>query len=136
MKTNIRTTFRHIRSFDELTEEIERNARKLQENHPLITNCKVTIDRPHHNDGSKKRFRVRVMVSVPGKRLISSGEAREGYFDILTAVTKTFSAVGDSVNSYIRQRNDARSALRKADISPRWEYPLDIDDSLNYATFP
>ena len=136
MKTNIRTTFRHIRSFDELTEAIARETRKLQEIHPLITNCKVTIDRPHHRDGTRERFRVRILVSVPGKQLISSREAREGYFDILTAVTETFNTMEDSINSYVRRRNDARAAAQKANITPRWEYPLDLNDSMNYATFP
>jgi Sigma 54 modulation protein / S30EA ribosomal protein. len=136
MKTNIRTTFRNIRSFDELTETIARETRKLQGIYSLITNCKVTIDRPHHNDGNRKRFRVRVMVSVPGKQLISTSEAREGYFDILTAVTETFNTVRDSVNSYMRRRKDVRSASPKANTSARWEHPLDLNDAMNYATFP
>jgi ribosome-associated translation inhibitor RaiA len=136
MKINVRTTFRHIRSFDELAELIERESRKLHEIHPLITNYKVTIDRPHHNHTNGKYFRVRVMVSVPGKQLISTSEAREGYFDILTAVTGAFNAVRNSVTSYVRRRNDARSASPNTRSSTLWEYPLDLNDSMNYATFP
>jgi hypothetical protein len=136
MKTNIRTTFRHIRSFDELAEVIERESRELQEIHPIITNCKVTIDRPHHNQGNGNHFRVRVMLSVPGKQLISSSEAKEGNLDILNAVTEAFIAARDSVNSYIRRRNDVRSGSRDSKISRRWEYPLDRNDSMNYVIFP
>jgi Sigma 54 modulation protein / S30EA ribosomal protein len=136
MKTNIRTTFRHMHSFDELNEAIQRETRKLQEIHPPITSCRVTIDRPHHNGGNKERFRIRVVVSVPGRQLVSSSEARQGYFDLLAAVTSAFHSARDSVGSYLRRRNAARPALPTETSSALWEYPLDLNHSMNYSTFP
>lgn len=122
MANNVRITFRHIRPFEELVGLIKREADKLQESHPSITNCKVVIDQPHQRRTHGKYFRVQVMVSVPGKQLISSSEATEGYYDILTAVSDAFNAAEDSVSSYLRRRNDGRYALRDARSSPLWKY--------------
>jgi hypothetical protein len=54
----------------------------------------------------------------------------------VTAVTEAFNTAGYSVTSYVRRRNDAQHALRNEKIAPRWEYPLDRNDLMNYATFP
>ncbi len=109
MVANMRTTFRHIRSFDELSELIEREARKLRETFQQITSCKVVIDRSHQHRGNGNHFRVQVVVSTFGKQLISSSEAEQGYPDILAAVSEAFDIMGNSMRR----------------LSPEHEHPFD-----------
>jgi ribosome-associated translation inhibitor RaiA len=97
MVANIRTTLRHIRSFDELSQLIEREARKLRETFQQITSCKVVIDRSHQHREDGDHFRVQVVVSTFGKQLIASSEAEEGYPDILAAVSEAFDIMGNSI---------------------------------------
>lgn len=112
MVINVRTTLRNIRTFDELSDLIRREGKKLQEVCPQITSCKVVIDRSHQNRTNGPRFRVHVMISIPGKQLIASSESEEEYSDVLGAVSEAFSSAEDAVSSYLRRRNDIRLAAR------------------------
>ena len=125
MVANIRTTFRHIRSFDELSELIARETRKLHETFHQITSCKVVIDRSHQHHGNGNRLRIQVVVSTPGKQLIASSEAEEGYPDILAAVREAFDIMGNSISSYVHRRDAIRQVPQDERLSIEEEHPFD-----------
>ena len=70
METPIQITFHKVPHSDAVEAHIREKATKLEEFHPRITSCRVTVEeqRKHHHQGH--HFSVKIDVRVPGKKEI------------------------------------------------------------------
>jgi cold shock CspA family protein/ribosome-associated translation inhibitor RaiA len=89
-------TFRGVGKSDEIETHILKRAAKLDDIHPGIISCRVTVEREQEHQRSGSPYRVRVIVRIPpNKELIGQHEPGEGKIDdrLQTAVTEAFNAV-------------------------------------------
>jgi len=89
-------TFRGVEKSDEIETHILKRAAKLDDIHPGIISCRVTVEREQEHQRSGSPYRVRVIVRIPpNKELIGQHEPGEGKIDdrLQTAVTEAFNAV-------------------------------------------
>ena len=70
MQTPVQITFHNLPHSEALDTQIREHAAKLEEFHPRITSCRVTVEqqRLHHQQGH--HFSINVDVRVPGKKEI------------------------------------------------------------------
>ena len=89
-------TFRGVEKSDEIETHILKKAAKLDDIHPGIISCRVTVEREQEHQHSGSPYRVRVIVRIPpNKELIGQHEPGEGKIGdrLQTAVTEAFNAV-------------------------------------------
>ena len=89
-------TFRGVEKSDEIETHILKKAAKLDDIHPGIISCRVTVEREQEHQRSGSPYRVRVIVRIPpNKELIGQHEPGDGKIDdrLQTAVTEAFNAV-------------------------------------------
>jgi hypothetical protein len=79
-----------------------------------IARCDVRVDAPGDPHGSAQRFRVRVVIAVPGGEIIISPEPDATHDDAMTAVRDSFRAARRRLEQYV-WRN-----LRDDAAAPRW----------------
>jgi cold shock CspA family protein/ribosome-associated translation inhibitor RaiA len=89
-------TFRGLEKSAEIETHILKKAAKLDDIHPGIISCRVTVEREQEHQRSGSPYRARVIVRIPPtKALIGQHEPGEGKIDdrLQTAVTEAFNAV-------------------------------------------
>jgi cold shock CspA family protein/ribosome-associated translation inhibitor RaiA len=89
-------TFRGLEKSAEIETHILKKAAKLDDIHPGIISCRVTVEREQEHQRSGSPYRARVIVRIPpNKELIGQHEPGEGKIDdrLQTAVTEAFNAV-------------------------------------------
>lgn len=101
MQVPLKITMRHIPQSDALETRIRQRAAKLEEFHPNITSCQVTIEelRRHHRQGFW--FNVRIEVRVPGHDIVVNRDHGE---DAHVAVRDAFDAVTRRLEDVARMR--------------------------------
>lgn len=102
MQVPVQITMRDIPRSDALDAHIRDKAAKLEEFHPRITSCRVTVGelRKHHRQG--RHFQVRIDIRVPGKEIVAS---RDHHEDVYVALRDAFDAAR-------RQLEDAAREMR------------------------
>jgi cold shock CspA family protein/ribosome-associated translation inhibitor RaiA len=89
-------TFRGLEKSAEIETHILKKAAKLDDIHPGIISCRVTVEREQEHQRSGSPYRARVIVRIPpNQELIGQHEPGEGKIDdrLQTAVTEAFNAV-------------------------------------------
>lgn len=89
MEVPLQIVVRNLPHSESLETRVRENVAKLEEFHPRIVSCRVTIEesRKHHCQG--RRFQVRVDMRVPGKEIAAS---REHDADVYVALSEAFRA--------------------------------------------
>lgn len=108
METPIQITFHNVPHSDAVEAHIRDKAAKLEEFHPRITSCRVTVDeqRMHHHQG--RHFSVKIDVRVPGKKEIVANRHHDE--DIYVALRDAFAAVQRQLEDTVREkRGDVKS---------------------------
>lgn len=90
MQIPLKITMRNFPRSEALDERIRQKAAKLDEFHPNVTGCDVTVEeqRRHHRQGHW--FNVRVVVHVPGQEIVVNRDHDE---DPQVALRDAFAAV-------------------------------------------
>ncbi|MGA8054493.1 MAG: HPF/RaiA family ribosome-associated protein [Burkholderiales bacterium] len=102
MQVPMQITIRGMPHSDALDARIREKVAKLEEFHPRITSCRVTVEelRKHHREG--KHFRVSVDIRLPGKEIVANREHDED----------VYVALRDAFDHAVRQLEDAARELR------------------------
>ena len=89
MQTPLQITIRGIPPSDALDLRIREKAGKLEEFHPRITSCRVTIEEINKHQQQGREFQVGIDVRVPGKEIVVNRAHDE---DVYVALRDAFDA--------------------------------------------
>jgi ribosomal subunit interface protein len=111
MELPLQITFRDIPHSDAVEAYVRKRAEKLASPAVRITACHVVIESPHKHHRHGRHFRVLVDVSVPGSEVVVSRSPDEddSNEDIHAAIDEAFDRVNRRLDSYVRQKRDAKS---------------------------
>jgi ribosomal subunit interface protein len=104
MKLPLQITIRDFPQSEALEARIREKAAKLEEFHPRITSCRVTVEemRKHHQQG--RHFQVNLDVRVPGKEIVVNHAHDE---DVYVALRDAFDAANRQLEetAHVEQGN-------------------------------
>jgi len=112
MKVPLQIIVRDIPHSDALDARIREDVAKLEEFHPRITSCRVTVSelRKHHHQG--RHFQVRIDVRVPGKEIVANRDHDE---DVYVALRDAFKAARRQIEDVARlKRGDVKSHAKQS----------------------
>jgi ribosomal subunit interface protein len=107
MQIPLQITMRDIERSDALDGAIEDHAAKLEQLHPRITRCRVTVEqiRRHHQQG--RHFAVRIDVRVPGREIVATRDHDE---DVYVALRDAFDSARRQLGETVREiRGDVKT---------------------------
>lgn len=103
-------TFRHLPPSPALEKEVRRRIADLGSAFERVLACHVVVDLPHLHQQRRRRYDVRVELSVPGGQLVV---ARSGddpvHADAYLAVRDAFRAARRQLDEYFRRRAAAKT---------------------------
>jgi ribosome-associated translation inhibitor RaiA len=106
----VQITYRHLRSSDELTGLVEREARHLMAHRPPIVSVRVAVELPHHSRHKGTPVLVKVEVGVPGRTLVVGAR----HADARAAVHEAF----DEAERVVRSHHGRQRRTRQRVWSP------------------
>ena len=89
MQTPLQITIRGMPHSDALDSRIREKAAKLEEFHPRITSCRVTVEEMKKHQQQGREFQVGIDVRVPGKEIVVNRVHAE---DVYVALRDAFDA--------------------------------------------
>jgi ribosomal subunit interface protein len=107
MQVPLQITVRDFSQSEALEARIRDKAAKLEEFHPRITSCRVTVEesRKHHQQG--RHFEVSLDVRVPGREIVVN---RAHHEDPYVALREAFDAARRQLEDIARmQRGDVKA---------------------------
>lgn len=101
MEVPLQITIRDVPHSEALEAHIRDKAAKLEEFHPHITSCRVTVEElaMHHRQG--RQFRVRIDVRVPGREIVANRDHDE---DVYVALRDAFDSLKRQLEEAVRLR--------------------------------
>ncbi|MBI2960796.1 MAG: HPF/RaiA family ribosome-associated protein [Betaproteobacteria bacterium] len=106
MEVPLQVTVRNLPHSEALEARIRKKAAKLEEFHPRITSCRVTVEelRKHQHQG--RQFQVSVDVRVPGREVVANLARNE---DVYVALRDAFDGAKRQLEEVARQtRGDVK----------------------------
>ena len=107
MEVPLQVVVRNLAHSDALEARVREHVAKLEEFHPRIVSCRVTIEesQKHHRQG--RQFQVRIDVRVPGKEIAVNQDHDE---DVYIALRDAFHAARRQLEDAIRvARGDVKA---------------------------
>lgn len=89
MQIPLQITIRGMPPSEALETRIREKAEKLEEFHPRITSCRVTVDEINKHQHQGREFQVAIDITVPGKEIVVNKVHNE---DAYVAVRNAFDA--------------------------------------------
>lgn len=111
MQTPVEIEFRHLDRSEAVEKHIEDHLRKLEQCFDRITRCEVVVEQPHRHHHQGNLFHVRIVLSVPGRKLVvnRSPAANHAHEDIAVTVRDAFHAMRRQLEDYARElRGDVK----------------------------
>ena len=106
MQRPVQITFHDVDRSPALETHIREKVSKLEEFHPHIIGCHVTVEVPHKHHKQGQQFNVRIEVQVPGGEVVVSRDLSE---DVYAALRDAFDAARRQLEDYGRkQRGDIK----------------------------
>lgn len=112
MKVPLQIIVRNIPHSDALDARIREDVARLEEFHPRIVSCRVTVGelRKHHHQG--RHFQVRIDVRVPGSEIVANRDHDE---DVYVALRDAFNAARRQLEDVARvKRGDVKQHARRS----------------------
>lgn len=108
----VTVTFRDMHPSPSLDAFVRRWATRLERVNPQVQRCDVTVDQPHHHHERGNRFRVQVLITLPGKEITVSQEPGEdgAHEDARVAVRDSFRAARRQLEEFTRRQRTHRAA--------------------------
>jgi ribosomal subunit interface protein len=98
METPLQIVLRNVPHSDALDARVRENVAKLEEFHPRIVSCRVTIEESRKHRRQGRQFQVRIDTRVPGKEIVASHSHDEDvYLALRDAVAATRRQLEDAV---------------------------------------
>ena len=106
MQVPLQITMRGFEHSAALEADIRRHAEKLEQFHPRIVSCRVTVEEAHRHHRQGRQFNVRIDVRVPGHEIAVNLDRDE---DPHVAVRDAFDAARRQLEDALReQRGDVK----------------------------
>jgi ribosomal subunit interface protein len=107
MQIPLQITVRHMAPSDALEARIREQAAKLEEFHPRLVSCRVTVEEIARHQQQGRQFRVSIEARVPGQELVSN---RDHHEDVYVALRDAFDALARQLEDEVRvKRGDVKS---------------------------
>lgn len=107
MRVPLQITVRDVPHSPALDTHIREKAAKLEEFHPRITSCRVTVEELHKHRHQGRDFQVSVDVRVPGREVIANRAHDE---DVYVALRDAFDAARRQLEEVARvKRGDVKA---------------------------
>lgn len=106
MQIPLQITIRDMERSDALDTVLREHAAKLEQFHPRITRCRVTVEqlRRHHQQGH--HFAVKIELRIPGREIVASRDHDE---DVYIALRDAFDSARRQLEEAAReQRGDVK----------------------------
>jgi len=104
MQIPLQITVRHMARSDALDARIRDQAAKLEEFHPNLISCRVTVEGIDRHQTQGRQFQVRVDARVPGREIAASRDQNE---DVYVALRDAFAAMARQLEE-IAQLNEGK----------------------------
>jgi ribosomal subunit interface protein len=106
LQVPLQTTFRNMPRSDALDAHIRERAAKLEEFHPRITSCRVTVEEIARHQHQGREFRVRVDVRVPGHQelVVNRDHAEDPYVALRDAFDAMARQLDESIAEDVRAK--------------------------------
>jgi ribosomal subunit interface protein len=101
MRLPLHITLRDIPPSDALEAAIREKAEKLDQFHPNIMACRVTVEIPGKHKHQGKEFSVRLDITVPGKEIVINRDRHE---DVYVALRDAFDTAKRQLEDYARRQ--------------------------------
>ena len=101
MQTPLQITLRHMPPSDALEARIRDQAAKLEEFHPNLVSCRVTVEEIARHQQQGRQFQVRIDAHVPGHEIVAN---RDHHEDVYVALRDAFAAVTRQLEEDIREK--------------------------------
>ena len=99
-------SFHGMASSPALEDHIREKVESLEQLHPNLTRCNVTIQQPHHHKHQGNAFNVRIDLYVPGDEIVVNRDANE---DPYVALRDAFDAARRQVVKHAeKKRGDVK----------------------------
>ena len=107
MQVPLQITVRDVRHSEALEARIREKAAKLDQFHPRIMSCRVTVEELHRHHSQGRHFQVRVDVRVPGREIVANRDHAE---DPYVALREAFDAAKRQLEELARaQRGELKA---------------------------
>jgi len=111
MQVPLQITIRDMRHSEALEAKIREKVSRLEEVHPRITRCRVTIEELHKHQVQGRHFQVKVDVRIPGREVVANLAHRE---DVYVALREAF----DSIRRQLAETERLQRGEVKAHAGP------------------
>jgi len=101
MQIPLQITIKGVPHSDALDAGIREKAAKLEEFHPRITRCHVTVEESGKHQHQGRRFAVRIDLRVPGREIAVTHEHHE---DVFVALRDAFDAAKRQLEDVVREK--------------------------------
>ncbi|MGA8006264.1 MAG: HPF/RaiA family ribosome-associated protein [Burkholderiales bacterium] len=107
MQIPLQITLRHMPPSDALEARIRDQAAKLEEFHPNLVSCRVTVEETARHQQQGRQFQVRIDAHVPGHEIVAN---RDHHEDVYVALREAFESVVRQLEEDARvKRGDVKS---------------------------
>jgi ribosomal subunit interface protein len=101
MQVPLQITVRDVPHSPALDARIREKAAKLEEFHPRITGCRVTVEESSKHSHEGRQFAVRIDLRVPGREIAVTREHDE---DVFVALRDAFDAAKRQLEDVAREK--------------------------------
>jgi len=101
MPIPLNISFHGMDSSSALENHIREKVETLEQLHPNLTRCSVTIEKPHHHKQQGNAFNVRIDLYVPGDEIVVNRDAHE---DAYVALRDAFEAAKRQVVRHAQKK--------------------------------
>jgi len=101
MQVPLQVTVLHMRRSDALEARIREQAAKLEEFHPQLISCRVTVEEVDRHQHQGRQFQVRIDARVPGREIVANRDHDE---DVYVALRDAFAALTRQLEEDVRVR--------------------------------
>lgn len=106
MRLPLQITLRDMPHSDALEQDIRNRVEKLEQFHPHLMGCRVTVEMPGKHKHQGKDFNVRIDITAPGHEIVVNREHGE---DIYVVLRDAFDAARRQLEDYNqKQRGEVK----------------------------
>ena len=112
MQTPLSVTFHNMERSDAVEARIREKVDKLETFHDRITSCHVVVEAPHRRHHKGKRYKVEIVLEVPGGEIAVSRAPGKNFAheDIYVAIRDSFAAAQRQLQDHAqRQRGEVKT---------------------------
>jgi len=109
----VRITFRNMDPSPTLEAKIREKAAKLERLHGRITDCRVSVEAPHHHHHKGQLYKVSIDLTLPGREILASTGTgnNHAHEDAYVAVRDAFDAAARQLEDTLHRQRDARHEI-------------------------